>query len=365
MKDIQKSVGSLFCIGIKGKALSDEEKKLLISYNVGGVILFKRNLETPQQIYDLCAHIQSLRLSLPEKTPFFIGVDMEGGSVQRLSSPFTLWPPLAYVGKTKDTSLAFDWGYSMGSELKSVGFNLNFAPCLDVLTREKNHLIKGRALSHRVEVVSDLGASLIQGYHQAGVIACAKHFPGHGNTEVDSHKDLPEDDTSLATLFTRELVSFQKALKKPTDVQMLMTAHIKFLKMDVKWPATLSSFFLKHLLREKLQYQNLVISDDLDMRALTLYYEAPLIPIYALKAGCDILLYSQQDSARAALETVVRSVLKKDLEEEHILDVQKRIHKVKKKRLKSHPPSFQEALKIIGCQKHSHLVHKISKLHSS
>ncbi len=296
-------IGQLFIIGIRDKTLSSDEAEFIVQNNIGGVILFDRNIESPQQVHSLVKSIQILRHQTKNKLPLFISIDMEGGRVARLKTPFTQWPPLETIGKLDSTSVAFRFALAMGMELKAVGINLDFAPCVDVLTNSKNVLIGDRSLSANPEQVAKLASALVRGYIKSGVIPCAKHFPGHGNTIIDSHDDLPIEDVDLDRLHMVELVPFKKVFRARLD--MVMTAHIKFPKVDPDWPVTLSEKFLKEILRQDLRYRGLIIGDDLDMKALTNHFKTEEIPVRAFQAGCDIMLYCNNfESPRLAIEAL-------------------------------------------------------------
>ena len=201
----------------------------------------------------------------------------------------------------------------MAQELKALGINLNFAPCLDTLSEPKNELIGDRALSQNPQQVAKLGSALLRGYLKGEILACAKHFPGHGNTLIDSHKALPKENQSWSDLQKNSLEPFKKAFA--SQLKMLMPAHILFEKIDPKWPASLSPTLLQKHLREDLNYQELIISDDLDMKALTLSWTREEIPLQAMRAGSDILLYcNEPDSPALALESLEKAYKDKDKE---------------------------------------------------
>lgn len=348
-------IGQLFIIGIRDKVLTQDEAEFIITNNIGGVILFARNLESPRQIHELVSSLQNLRHKTRDKLPLFIGVDMEGGRVARLREPFTQWPALAALGKIDSTSLAFKFALSMAAELKAVGINLDFAPCVDVLTNSKNTVIGDRALSGDPEQVAKLGSALVRGYIKGGIIPCAKHFPGHGNTLLDSHEALPVEDTDLARLRDVELVPFKKSFRARLD--MVMCAHIKFPKIDPEWPATLSEKILQGILRQELRYRNLVVSDDLDMKALASHYPVDVIPVRALQAGCDLLLYCNNfDNPPIALEAVNKAVKDHKLKAKQIDDCYNRVVTLKKDLLSQPDPEpFDKAAAIIGCAEHLRL----------
>ena len=346
------SVGQLFFVGIQGPALSPAEADFLVKNDIGGVVLFARNLTSPQELHKLCGDIQNLRSKTVSKAPFFIAIDMEGGRVHRLKPPFTQWPSLAKVSNLDSTSMAYKSANIMAEELRAVGINLDFAPCVDVLTNPDNKLIGDRSLGSDPEQVAKMASALVRGYIKGGVIACAKHFPGHGNTIVDSHEELPVDSVDPHTLESRELVPFKKVFRSRID--MVMTAHIKYEKIDPENPATLSPIILQKILREGLRYRGLVISDDLDMKALAKYHSREEIAVQALKAGCDMLLYCNDPSSPPiALESVRKALADGRLSEPLLTESLHRVAALKKESLSSCLPlPMSDASKVIGHPEH-------------
>lgn len=353
-KDLRKQIGQQMLIGISGKSLTESEKKFIVENNIGGVVLFGRNVEEPKQIYDLTNEIQSLRNQMMSDVPLIVGIDMEGGRVARLKAPFTTWPPMANLGEIDSPSLAFKFAQSMGEELKAVGINLNFAPCVDVLTNPANELIGDRSFSDDPEIVGKIGSAVVRGFLKASIIPCAKHFPGHGNTIIDSHEDLPVEEVDFERLNEIELNPFKKAFRARVD--MVMTAHMKFPKIDPDWPVTLSEKFIKEILRDT-GYKKIVITDDLDMKALANNYDKEFIPVQALKAGCNMLLYcNEPDSPPIALDAVEKAVKDNVISEETILSNMDLVHSLKKERLRdSDPLDFEEVSRIVGHPEHLQL----------
>lgn len=354
-------IGQLLIMGIRGPTLTQLEAEFIIKNNVGGVILFDRNIESPQQVHELCTEIQSLRHKMKDKGPLFISIDQEGGRVARLRQPFTEWPPLATIGKLDSTSVAFRFSMAMGQELRAVGINLNYAPCVDVLTNPKNVLIGDRSISTNAEHVARIASALVRGYIKSGIIPCAKHFPGHGNTLIDSHEDLPEEDADLERLRSVELVPFKKVFRARLD--LVMTAHIRFNNIDPEWPVTLSEKFLKDILREELRYRNVVMSDDLDMKALSKHYKVEEIPVRALQAGCDILLYCNEfDHPQIAIDAIQKALKDHKLTAAQIDDSFNRITALKKELLtKPDPLPLAQASQIVGSDVHTQLAAAIAK----
>jgi len=358
---VRQQIGQQIIIGIQGLTLSRDEADFIIKNNIGGVILFKRNLESPEQIYELTREIQSLRTQMADKAPLFISIDMEGGRVQRLPPPFTQWPAAAALGKIDSPSVAFRFAQAMGEELRAVGINLNYAPCIDVLTNPQNTVIGDRALSTSAETVTRLGSALVRGYIKSGILPCAKHFPGHGNTLLDSHEALPIEDKTLEELEQVELEPFKKAFRARID--LVMPTHIKYPKIDPDWPASLSEIFLRKILRERMRYRNLVITDDLDMKALTLNYDKSTIAVRALAAGANILLYcNEPDSPPTALEAIERAIKEKTLDPAIVADNRKRILELKKASLSpTDLPSLEEMSRIVGHPDHLRLAKAIAE----
>ncbi len=353
---MRQKLGQLFIIGLKGKSLGADEKEFIVKNNIGGVILFERNLESAEQIHSLCTSIQQLQKELPEKAPLFVGVDMEGGRVHRLKAPFTQWPALKMLGKVDSTAVSFKFSHAMGSELASVGINLNFAPVLDTLTNANNKVIGDRSLGNDPEHVAKHASALVRGYIKANVIPCGKHFPGHGNTVADSHLELPVDDSTLEQLEGGPLIAFKKAFRARLD--LVMTAHIKFPKIDPEWPVTLSKIFLKDILRGRyLGYRNMVITDDLDMKALRDHYSQEMIAVQALKAGNDILLYCNDPSSPGiALDAILEAIDGGDLSGNDITESYNRVQRLKKTYLGNAPETKAgDIARILGHPDHLRL----------
>ena len=352
-------INQTLIIGIKGTSLTSEEVQLFENENIGGVILFDRNVESLKQLHNLINHIQKLAVKSPDQKFMFIAIDMEGGRVQRLKSPFTIWPSMQQLGMRDSPSLAFDFATTMGKELRAVGINVNFAPCLDVLTCQENQVIRDRALSDKPDVVERLGSAIIRGFIKEDILPCGKHFPGHGSTVIDSHLELPVEDISLEMLEKNHLPPFNRAFR--SKLRLLMTAHIKFSNIDPDWPATLSEKILKGLARDEMRYRNLIISDDLDMQALRNHWSIKDIAVQAVKAGCNLLLYSNDfESPHIAAEAIEEAVINGTIEKEQIIENHQRIIKLKNiipfKRF-----SYQEVLQIVGQTNH----HVLSQLIAS
>ncbi len=356
---MRQIIGQQLIIGIKGKALEKDEADFIVQNNIGGICLFSRNIEGPQQLRALVSQIQSLRHKMPEKAPLLIAIDMEGGRVHRLPPPFTQWPAAACLGKIDSTSVAFRFASAMGEELRAMGINLNFAPCVDVLSNPANKAIGDRALGTDPELVSRLASALVRGYIKSDVIPCAKHFPGHGNTIIDSHDELPVENKTLAELDAVEMAPFKKVFRARLD--MVMMAHIKYPAIDPDWPASLSSKIIQDIVRTQYRYRNLIISDDLEMKALTKNFDKKTIAVRALQAGINILLYcNEPDSPPTAIDAIETAVKAGQLDAKIINENNKRVLALKKDKIVSvEPTTLDEISRLVGHPDHLRLAKAI------
>ena len=283
---LHEQIGRLLFVGIPGPVLDAATRRTLEELHVGGVVLFRRNVGTPAEISALTAALHAL----PSQP--LVAIDHEGGRVLRLGEPFTQFPAAAVVGRTRNPDLAYRVGGAMGEELASVGIDLNFAPVLDVHSNPANPIIGDRAFGSDPGLVSKMGIALMRGLHDGGVLSCGKHFPGHGDTEKDSHLELPVVRRSRAELERTELVPVRAAIA--AGVPMLMTAHVSYPALDAKHPATLSRAILTDLLRGELHFEGVVASDDLEMRAIADHQSIGDAAVATLRAGADVLLVCQR-----------------------------------------------------------------------
>ena len=277
--------GQLLVVGFSGTSLPPALQAALRAGRMGGVIVFKRNLPTLEVAHALnCAALGAAPADLPP----FIAVDQEGGRVGRLPPPFLKLPAMKKLGALGDEALLRRAGGVLGSELQKLGYNLDFAPVLDVDSNPDNPVIGDRAFSADPAEVARLAGALLDGLQGAGVMACGKHFPGHGDTHLDSHLELPFVRHPEARLRAVELPPFRDAVKR--GVATLMTAHVVYDGLDADRPATLSPRISTELLRGELGFEGVLFSDDLEMRALADRMSVEESSVAALRAGCDALL---------------------------------------------------------------------------
>ncbi len=294
--------GQLLSAGFEGGSAPADLVEMIRQGEVGGVILFARNVENPGQLRRLVA---TLHAAAPAESPLLVSIDQEGGRVQRLRAPWTEWPPMRALGERDRPQETRALGAALGRELADLGIDLDFAPVVDVDTNPDNPVIGDRSFARTPDAVGRHAIALIEGLHAEGVATCAKHFPGHGDTEVDSHLALPRVDHSLERLREIELPPFRAAAA--AGVASVMTAHVIVSVLDAERPATLSPSVLS-LLRQEIAYDGVVFSDDLDMAAIADYFTPGEATRLALEAGCDALLACRRpdvrDAALAALQSL-------------------------------------------------------------
>ena len=329
---LNEKVGQLFQIGFSGKEATPEIEEMIKKYKVGGIIYFSRNIDSPAQLAKLSNNLQKMAVE-NYNLPLMISADQEGGTVTRLKRS-THFPGNMTLGATRDSDLAYRAGKATAGELENVGINMNLAPVLDVNNNPNNPVIGVRSYGEDPELVAKLGTSYIKGMQEGGVIACGKHFPGHGDTDTDSHLDLPIIKHDRKRLDSVELFPFREAIK--TGIDSIMTAHINFPTIEPKegLPATLSKKVLTGLLREELGFEGLIITDCMEMSAIVNTFGTVEGSIKTLEAGSDTVLVSHSyKKQRKSIEAVISAVEKGRISEERINNSVKRILKLKQKRI--------------------------------
>jgi beta-N-acetylhexosaminidase len=300
--EVPRLCGQLIVGGFDGPTLPARFTAALREGRRGGAILFRRNLPEIGGAALLC---DAIRLAAGPDLPPFIGVDQEGGRVTRLPSPFLTLPPMRALASLSDLDLTRRAARAVAVELAAIGFNLNFAPVLDVDSNPENPVIGDRAFGSDARTVMRHGVAFLQGLQEAGVLACGKHFPGHGDTSVDSHFDLPVIPHDRARLDAIELPPFRAA--SGAGIASMMTAHIVCEKLDASVPATLSRSICASLLRSEIGFDGVLFSDDLEMGAIKARYPIEEAAVEAVWAGCDALLVCKDEDAQdRAHEALVR-----------------------------------------------------------
>lgn len=352
MEGVEASLGQLFIVGFLGSEPDQGLRDLLGDLRPSGVILFRRNLSSPEQILRLTTFLQETA----KDPPLFIALDQEGGRVSRLPDPFTRFPPARVLGRSRSPDLAAACASVIAREMRAVGLNFNFAPVLDVDTRSENPVIGDRSFGPDPELVASLGLATLQGFRKEGILGLVKHFPGHGDTSEDSHLTLPVVPHGKERLQAVELAPYRTLFSRPDGPEALMTAHVLYPALDPERPTTLSRPILTDLLREKLGYAGLVVTDDLEMRAVAGRWEPETASILALQAGADQLLFCHTPAiALRSVREVARALDKGFLSESRIRRSLENVRALKQKYL--HPAATTRlqtpSLEVIGCAEHA------------
>jgi beta-N-acetylhexosaminidase len=293
-------------VGFEGQAATADVKALVRDFGAGHVVLFARNVAGPEQVADLVRELQSVARAAGHERPLLVAVDQEGGRVARLREPWAVWPPARAVGRTGDVETARELGRALAQQLSACGIRYDFAPCVDVDTNPRNPVIGDRSFGEDPDLVARMGTALATALQAEGVAACAKHFPGHGDTELDSHLELPSVDHSRARLDDVELRPFRALIE--AGVASVMTSHVLVRELDDALPATLSPRLIGGLLRGELGYAGVVVSDDLEMQALAKHWRPAEIAVLGARAGVDLLAFCKSHDAQVeGIEALVRA----------------------------------------------------------
>jgi beta-N-acetylhexosaminidase len=356
---LREKIGQMIMCGFDGAEPTKGIQQLIQHYHLGGIIYFRRNIKNIQQVNELSHALQDLNTN---PIPLLISIDQEGGMVARVDEGITLAPGNMALGATRNANAAFESALISGEELRMLGINMNFAPCIDVNNNSLNPVIGVRSYGENAELVGEMGVAAIRGFQQSGVAATAKHFPGHGDTDTDSHLNLPSVPHDKERLNAIELVPFKAAIAGGVDV--IMSAHVIFPAYEPELvPATISARILTGLLREELQYKGIIVTDCLEMNAISEGVGIAAGTIMAVQAGADIVLVShlleRQIAAFEALNDAVESGV---ISETRINQSVERILALKQKRHMDIQSSWSnEVESSIGTEKNWNIIEAISE----
>ncbi|MFW5799568.1 MAG: glycoside hydrolase family 3 N-terminal domain-containing protein [Spirochaetota bacterium] len=331
---LKEKVGQLFIVGHKGEKLDNRAISFIKDRHIGGFALFRKNAKSIEQLYGMIMMMQRESLEKENGIPLFIAGDNEPGkrwmSMSRLIDAVPVSNKIPDLYSPEEAESEF---ISLAENLKYLGYNVDFAPVLDVNTNPDNPIIGDRAFSSNTDVVISYSQKFIEAFKESGVITTAKHFPGHGDTGEDSHKTLPHIEHNLERLNQVELAPFKNAIKQ--NIDMIMTAHIIYDELDPEYPATLSSKILTDLLRDKLGYEGVVITDDMYMRAILNNYDQKKAVVDAINAGADIILcvqiYKNLNSNEELYDAVLKAVKEGGISEDRLREAVLRVLKLKAK----------------------------------
>ena len=351
--DRRHRAGQRLIIGISGKGITQEERALIREIQPGGVILFSRNVEDPEQVRELNRELLSL---VDKRYPLIRCVDQEGGRVQRVKAPATEWPPMQWLGNLGQPEFTARVAQAMALELRAMEFDLDFAPVADVHSNPKNPIIGDRAFATQAALVAEQIAAFIPAMQAEGIITCAKHFPGHGDTHTDSHLELPVVEEDPDRLMAREVLPFRAAIQ--AGVGTVMTAHVLYPGFDEENPATMSQKILRRLLREKLGFSQLLISDDLEMKAVRGKYPLDIQLMRATSATVDSFLVCKEAPLQhESWEQLIRIQEEDKMQEDGAIDAVKRVNALRERFLKNR--SAAPEMSVIGCRQHAELALRI------
>jgi len=348
MLSIEEKVGQLMMVGFHGTTAPPHILEWLSTGRIGGVYLFARNIESPAQVKALIDECHAAA-----KYPILVGIDQEGGIVARLREGFTESPGAMALSASGDIQLAEDIAYVMGQELFAMGINWNFAPVADITHNINNPSVGTRSAGTDKHVVGAIVKAQVRGFQRAGVAATVKHFPGLGNTAVDTHNALAVISGSIDYLYEQDLIPFRAAIDE--GVACVMTTHVLFEDLDSEHPTTLSPIVLKRLLRDEIGYDGAVCTDCMEMKAITDKYGSAESAILTVLAGVDMVLFSHtKESQEQAYQAILDAVKSGRITEERIDQSLARIQVLKQRYEYSNPPP----LSIIQSKSHQELAQK-------
>ena len=348
---VEEKVGQLLIGGFEGTEIGDQATRLVQEYQVGGLILYGRNIAGAGQLVTLTNGLKALN---GDGIPLFLSIDQEGGGVDRMPPEVRRTPGAYCVGQTGSVPAAQSYGDVLAAECAAFGLNLDFAPVLDVWSNPGNTVIGQRAFSADARTVGGLGPAAARRMMDQGIIPAVKHFPGHGDTAVDSHVGLPVVDKSPEELEETELIPFRAAIQSAgTDGQVpaVMVAHILLTQLDPERPASLSPAVVTGLLREELGFAGAVLTDDLTMGAVTQSYGLGEAAVLAVEAGCDILLVCHgQDSVPAVRTALLEAVASGRITAERLDESVYRILRLKTEYALTNEPVSPPDLEALNAQ---------------
>lgn len=325
---IEEKIGQLVFVGLDGLEPNERDVELIKNHYVGGFILFRNNIDNIEQTVKLTNYLKSINSK--NKAPLLIGIDEEGGRVSRLPEELVKIPKAKDIGTVDDVKLSNEIGKLLGYRLSSLGINMNFAPVLDIHSNPKNTVIGDRSYGNTAYIVSKHGIPVMDGIKEYNVIPVVKHFPGHGDTYIDSHIALPVVDKTKDELEGLELKPFEKAISNGADVVMM--GHILLSNIDNENPASLSKTIINGMLRDNLKFKGVVITDDMTMGAIAENYDIGEAAVRSLKAGSDIVLVCfDYENQIKVLNDIMKAVNNNDISQDELDTKVYRVLKLKDK----------------------------------
>lgn len=325
---IQEKIGQMIIIGMDSNYITDRIKTMITKYKIGGIILYRKNFNSYEKMLELIQQLKELNKS--NRIPLFIAIDQEGGRVNRMPQEITNLPPASQIASLQDEDLVKKSAELTGELLKKSGFNLNFAPVLDIKNFSNEHAIGDRCFGNDKETVAKYGIATMKTLQEQGIISVIKHFPGHGATTKDSHYFLPIIDKKFKDLENEDMYPFEQAIKNGADC--LLVGHLLIKNVSGFSPASLSRKFISRYVRKKFKYNGVIFTDDLKMKAIKYIYGPVNAVVKAFKAGNDVIIFRfNKDEEKNAVEKVLKLVASGKIKENRINRSVKRIINLKQK----------------------------------
>ncbi len=317
-----EKVGQMMIIGVQDTKINDDSLYMLHEYHIGGIILFDRNMENKQQVLQFT---QKLQQNAQQKLPLFIGIDEEGGKVARMQSELTPPPSALEIGESKNYQQAQVWAEKISNELKAMGINLNFAPVADVGSDDD------RSYSTDPNEVANFVLSSAKGYENSNMLYSLKHFPGIGKGKVDTHINSYSVQASKESLYAEDILPFKSGIEKLSpDKYFIMVSHITYPAFDEHMPASLSPKIITGILRQELGYKGIVITDDLEMGAISNHYSFDEVGVKAIQAGADMVLVCHEyEHEIAVYNGILKAVQNGEISDERLNESVRRIIRAK------------------------------------
>ncbi|OBZ17046.1 MULTISPECIES: beta-N-acetylhexosaminidase [Bacillales] len=325
---LDEKIGQMVLVGLEGTTIQDDAKKMIEQYRIGGFILYKDNMTDAAQTLKLLNQLKAANEA--NTAPLWLSLDQEGGKVSRMPEQFIKLPPAADVGRVNEAAYTKLIGEALGEEVHALGFNMDFAPVLDINSNPKNPVIGNRSFGADPDTVISHGMETMKAIQSKQVAAVVKHFPGHGDTSVDSHLDLPVVNKTRQQLEAFELLPFVRAIKQNADA--IMVAHLLIPKIDEKYPASISKKIIKDMLRDDLGYEGVVITDDMTMGGITEHFNVGQAAVRSIQAGSDIILIGHDNAIQlSVLKALKQSARDGDIPKDMLDQSVYRILKLKAK----------------------------------
>ena len=323
-----EQIGQMIMIGLEGNTINKNMKMMIQKYKIGGVVLYKKNFKNYNEMIKLINDLK--KVNCDNKIPLFIAIDQEGGRVNRMPQEIENLIAAKKLASTQNVALVHKAGNIIGKLLKESGVSINFAPVLDIQRFEDNHAIGDRCYGKDAQTVSKYGIEFMNGLKEEGIISVIKHFPGHGATTKDSHYFLPIIHKKIEELEQEDLLPFQNAIK--SEAEAIMLGHLLINDVNKIYPCSLSREFIIKFLRRKYKYNSLIITDDLNMRAIRFVYGIKLATLKALEAGNDILLFRfKNNDGKAVIQKIQKLIKSGRIKTKRIEQSVNRIIKLKEK----------------------------------